>query len=171
MALLLRMVRESRWRMDENGNIDLLEAIRDLKTAGQGISVWHAEDDRSNLSRIIAALAASAPYLRDAEYMLFDRILLAELDLQCCKTQGATLDRTANEEWHEDIMISSEKDRLRLADVLYRNGSIAIIIKKQIKRLVAHSVVHGWIPFSELSDTIQQQIIQELRELGSPISN
>lgn len=67
MPFLLRAIRKA--KRYKNPDLSWLgqdelqaDAMQDLKTDSNSISVWHIVDDQSNKERIVAALAATRQY-------------------------------------------------------------------------------------------------------------
>jgi hypothetical protein len=119
---VLRKIRKSRWYTEEKALKDypwLLQGelpadpLGDLATNGNSLSVWIIEDDRSNLGRVIAALACTTKSLDDFDYGLVDLQVILSAGLKLNQTTGDTADYTANISWHSDLI---ELSAIRLLD-------------------------------------------------------
>src|SRR5215472_10234387 len=101
MPLLLRNVRENRWLKSEaapwlkNGDVPA-DPLGDLATKNNRLSVWEVAGDRSNVERIVRALAVNRDRVADMGYVLFDSSLLATAGIETAKEKGATQDEGAN---------------------------------------------------------------------------
>lgn len=81
MPLFLRTVRENRWYKSEaapwleRGDIPA-DPLGDLPTSQNQLSVWEVAVDRSNVERIVRAVAVGRNNLADMGYVLFNSELL-----------------------------------------------------------------------------------------------
>lgn len=95
MPLVLRKIRKSKWYKTERvswleeGQLQA-DALADLKTTNNELSVWHIEDDKSNLEEVVAALAANCDDVSNLDYALFDQQLLSEIDIRIKATKGGS---------------------------------------------------------------------------------
>jgi len=156
MALMLRLVIGDRWHPVIEG--DISEALLDLKTVEGKLSVWHIEENKSNLNDVLVALATTRNGTRDLEYVLFNEQLLTELDIQCEKSRGETLYEEVNINWHRDLLDLTETKCERLARALMEKGQFDILIKDWILRYMANAVHSGQIPFHQLKEKTQKQL-------------
>jgi hypothetical protein len=85
MALILRIVRKSRWSFTPPwlSEDDLqADSLVDFSTKKNELSVWHIDKDESNLKRIISALAANRDTLSNFDYALFDKKILIDNNIK-----------------------------------------------------------------------------------------
>jgi hypothetical protein len=72
MPFILRTIRKDRWyRIEdvpwlEEGDIHA-DPLADLNTKANELSVWLIEDDRSNLNRVVSALAATRTHISNLD--------------------------------------------------------------------------------------------------------
>ena len=77
MPFVLRKIRKSKWWKHPGvpwlAHSDLqADALGDLQTSSNQLSVYHIEDDKSNLEQIVTALAASRDTIANLDYALLD---------------------------------------------------------------------------------------------------
>jgi hypothetical protein len=77
VPFLLRSIRKAKWH--KNPDLSWLsqdelqaDAMQDLRTDSNTISVWHILDDQSNKERIVAALAAARQFAVQFDYFLLE---------------------------------------------------------------------------------------------------
>src|SRR5438874_12791164 len=103
------MIRKARWLTGPDvpwlspGDVPA-DALLDLRTEANALSVCQVEADLSNLERVVAALAASRDTLANADFVLFDVRILTSLAIGSEATCGATPDEEANARWHLDLV-------------------------------------------------------------------
>jgi len=123
------------------------EALKDLQPSNnRKLSVWHIEDDQSNLERVIAALAANREKLDILDYILIDYEILYSHNLSYEYSTGASPDLEANMRWHRDILEFSDIKRRILAEAIRDSGSRPKRLhEKQVTSLICRHIVEGHI--------------------------
>src|SRR6266481_7826068 len=97
MPLLLRNVRENRWLKSEaapwlaKGDVPA-DPLGDLRTSQNRLSVWEVAVNRSNVERIVRALAVGSNKVADMGYVLFDSSLLETAGIIAVAENGTTPD-------------------------------------------------------------------------------
>jgi hypothetical protein len=125
MALLLRKVRQSRWFREpaaaflEVGDVPA-DPFVDLQTKENLLSVWEVEQDRSNLVRVVRAIAVGGQRIDHTGYILFDSDHLASAEIQFQTSHGQSEDMGINA-CHRDLVLSGKK-LLALAKLLLQHG-------------------------------------------------
>ena len=167
MALLLRgNIDNRRWDWAEVG-IPWLPAgefpaapLADLKTSlASSLSVWHIEDDRSNLDRVIAALAANRQHPEKFDYILIAEHLLADAGLQAQGTMGSSKDPEANNQWHRDLVELTSSKLVQLARLIYQHAVRDRVLEPRVKELVASAVNAGRIASATLPDQLRRAVL------------
>lgn len=95
------------------------DCLKDLNVQQTNLSVWHVEDNKSNLQRILTALAALNTSAEHLDYLLFDVATVANLGITAKKTNGDTPDHLANLSWHYDLVDLSGQKVLDLAHAIF----------------------------------------------------
>lgn len=158
MALILRIIRKSRWyfKPDWLSQEDIqADALGDLVTKNNKLSFWHVYKDRSNLERIIAALAAKRDVLSNIDFILFDQYILEENGLKFQQTKGISLDAEANELWHLDLYELSASKLTNLAVAMANSGELKRISEREVKNILANAIATGTIKFDKLSQNLK----------------
>jgi hypothetical protein len=114
MALFLYKVRKAhRWYPElaeaflSEGDVPA-DPVGELQTKENKLSVWEVEQDRSNLQRIVAALATCPDKVDAAGYILFNSVDLGSSEIQISMTPGGSPDRGVNH-CHRDLLLSGRK--------------------------------------------------------------
>ena len=79
------------------------DVYRDFRVYAGSLSVWHIEDDKSNLYPVITALASSRHHVETFDYGLFDQALVSLVGIRIDSSAGTTPMPSANG-WHRDLM-------------------------------------------------------------------
>ena len=150
MPLLLRNVRENRWHKAEAApwlaKDDVpADPLGDLKTSQNRLSVWAVAVDRSNVERIVRALAVSSQKLADMGYVLFDSSLLATAGISAVTENGMTPDEGANN-WHRDLVDLSGNKLVALTKLILEKGESGTVLKKRLEELVTDGIEQKQLP-------------------------
>ena len=145
MPFLLRNLRSSYWYPATNGAVPSREKfpadpLKNFNTDQNTLSVYFIEDDKSNLERVVTALAAKRHHLANADYILFDSKVPAEMEIDLTKTNGGTHDDYVNKNWHRDLVGLTA---LKLVDLTVElSGSVRRerILKKTVLKLIRDAV-------------------------------
>jgi hypothetical protein len=150
MPLLLRNVRENRWYKAraaawlEKGDIPA-DPLGDLATTDNCLSVWEVADDRSNVERIMRALAVNRQKIDNMGYVLFDSDLLTTAGIDTLEENGATPDEEANS-WHRDLVDLSGNKLIALTRLILETGETGTVLKKRLEDLVAEGIRQNQLP-------------------------
>ena len=103
---LLRKIEKNRWMPEAYVAQDDVpaDALRDLQTGSNKLSVWLIEEDKSDLERIVVALAAMRNVLSNLDYALLDSGILDKINIKMSDSLGNSPDLTANSRWHRDLI-------------------------------------------------------------------
>lgn len=137
MPRLLRVVRKAKWYKHPGvpwlAEDDLqADSLLDLKTDDNVLSVWHIEDDESNLGRVVAALAAKRNNVANFDYALIDADLVVNLPVHIKNKSGDTPDAEANQKWHRDLTQLTHRQLFELANLIRRHGKVERIQHPQV---------------------------------------
>ena len=144
MPLLLHTVRQNRWLKAEatpwldRGDVPA-DPIGDLRTNGNRLSVWELVPDRSNLERIVRAIAVGRDKVSDMGYVLFDSALLETADIGTRAERGTTPDVEANS-WHRDLVDLSGHKLVALTKAILQNGESGTVLKKRLCELIEEGI-------------------------------
>ena len=138
------------------------DALWDLKTEDNQLSVWHIEDDQSNLDLVLTALAANCQFIDNVDYVLIDQRTLTGLNIQVRQTNGNSHYHSANE-WHRDLLDLSARRILELAKEIYKNSDNRMRKgNKEVKQLLVSAVTSRNIDPANLHKDLQRQITKAL---------
>ena len=134
------------------------DALSDLKTQGNTLSVWLIDEDRTNLNRIVAALAAGRHRLDKLDYALIDRRRLELLDIQIISKKGNSFDVQANTLWHQDLTELTGNNLLELAVVMQAKAEFIRASKKDVGALIATSINDGFIDSHQINEKFKKSL-------------
>jgi len=98
MALLLRTISNAKWVKDDwmvAGDVPA-DALSDLRTARNALSVWNVDPELENLNGVLTALASNRDQLDKVDYTLIDENLLPIIAIECVKSPANTPYSTLN---------------------------------------------------------------------------
>jgi hypothetical protein len=145
------------------------DALGDLRTKNNTLSVWCIDDNKTNLRQIVAALAANPcssmfppekqkTSLEEFDYALFDLNLLSELSIKFDSSRGNTVDEVANVAWHIDLKELTASKLLALATGIRGKGTVERINEWDVEARVAESVRLGHIKLQQLNPSLAQKL-------------
>lgn len=129
------------------------DALTDLKTKGNTLSIWMIDDERSNLDQVVAALAAGRHKLGHFDYALLDYALLEGAGLAMKRYPGTTRDREAND-YHVDIVQLTARDIGQLAEWIAQSPDRTRVPEWEVGSLLDEAVAHGRIDGAEMDGTL-----------------
>src|SRR5713101_2238736 len=162
VPFMLRKIRQARWYKVEGAWLaadDIpADPLSDLTTKDNQLSVWHIEDDRLNVERVITALAASGTDVANVDYTLLDHRLLSDMHIKIASTRGGTLDEEVNASWHRDLVELSAGKLVVLATAIFVHAEKQRIRKIRVHQLIAQAVASGWIDLQRLQPKVRTEI-------------
>ena len=166
MGYILRKIRRAKW-LNHAGASWLktdeiqADALFDLKTTSNILSVWYVEQDQSNLNSIIAALATSrTDRISNFDYVLIDEKYLDELGIQKVKKDGDTPNSKANRLWHIDFVELTARTIYLFAQVISRRGQLNRLHQKEVLERVRNEIYAGNLEFNKMKEELQNKIRQ-----------
>jgi len=134
--------------------------LTDLRTSPNSeLSVWYVEDNRSNLARIVAALAGTRDHSDKFDFALFPEAVLTHAQIQWENSSGNSADRDANSSWHRDLVELTASKLSTLVRLIREQGEIERRFEKQIIELVADGVKQGWIEVQRLKPSLRRSVL------------
>ena len=167
MSLLLRKVsNKNRW--EGLGEDDWIppgemqaDLLGDLNTSDNELSLWRIENDRSNVDRIIAAIAARRGKLDRVDFLLFDTEVLESLGIECRPHRGDSADPGINDLWHVDACELTASGLLSLAKEVKDRSEKSRILRQKVRELIQRSVSAGYIPREHITEKVLSEIDHE----------
>jgi hypothetical protein len=154
MPFILRKIRKARWH--RNDVLDWLlpdeiqaDSLLDLSTKDNQLSIYIVEDDRSNLERIIAALAGNCDFISNVDYALLPAEVLSENEIEVAGVKGETSDEQVNEA-HRDLIHLSASKILELAKSIGTKGERTRLTAKRVSEMIGRSIANGYIDKTRL---------------------
>ena len=162
MGFLLRQIRKSKWYAHKDvpwlgeGNIQA-DALADLKTEDNALSVWFIEGDKTNLEDVVAALAAGRDVIANFDYALIDESLVTEIGIKVTATPGEVGDPRVRI-WHRDLAELSGGKLYGLALAISKHGEKQRVLPDTVTDLVRRAVASGGIRLADLKPEIASRI-------------
>jgi hypothetical protein len=170
MGSVLRIISKAKWYVEDKtwlaeGELQA-DALTDLRTESNILSWWHIEDDQSNFSRVITALAAGREKPDNFDYAIISTGILNEIGIRWKPTHGDSPDDDVNTKWHRDLYELSAQKLLELARRISRDGTLARVAKKDIKIWLVDGVKRGRLQRDRIKGKMLPQLNQLLDENG-----
>lgn len=154
MPFVLRKIRKAKWYKSDGvpwlGEDELqADALVDLATKGNKLSVYVVDDDQANLEQIVTALAANCDYISDFDYALFNREALLEVNIKFENTEGDTPDAIVNS-WHCDLIELSATKMMALATLIWTRAERKRFLSKRVLEMVVKAIASQQIDRTKL---------------------
>lgn len=134
MPLLLRKIRKSKWY--KNDSVPWLkedeiqaDALGDIVTSSNTLSVWLVQADKSNLEQVIVALASSCDNISNFDYALINVDLLVNVGIKIEIKEGLTPYSRANP-WHRDLVELTTNKLFKLAEAMFLHSDRERVTEK-----------------------------------------
>jgi hypothetical protein len=149
VPFILRKIRKARWRGSEVigwlSSDDLqADALVDLATKDNRLSVYIVATDRFNLERILAALAGNCDFISNLDYVLLEENALDEINIKIASVKGETPDEEVNAV-HRDLVELSATQILALAKLFSTRGERNRLTGRRVLELLVRAVDSGQI--------------------------
>ena len=165
MTFVFRKIdHKSWWRPDRDTSENWLpkdelraDALQDLKTENNALSVYLLSDDESALDRVIAACAGTRNCVNEVDYVLVDSNVIGDLDFTVRDVLGRTPDDEVNK-WHRDLCELSATKLLTLALTINKYSAVNRRQQKEVGRLLNSAVKSGFIDPQRLDPQVRQRL-------------
>jgi hypothetical protein len=129
------------------------DALVDLRTQKNELSVWRVERDEANLNAVIAALASNkTDRVANLDYVLLEDEVVAALGIQCVKTDGDSPHTDANARWHCDLIELTATKVVRLAEEMKRReAEHKRLLPNMVKSILVSALQAGELQRTEVT--------------------
>ncbi len=171
MAFILRKL-DNRRRWDKTQDLTWIspddipaDCLNDLSTRQNALSVWEIDDGKSNLSRVLAALAANRDTIGKLDYALINMEDFPLGAQQIQVSQGVTRDVEANKSWHRNLIELSGDHAVGLGKAIWENALIDRLTRSEVLTSIVTSVRSSWIDRTALKGRVAEEITRVLEQL------
>lgn len=161
---LLRKIRKTRWVADDAGTATA-DALNDLQTTQNTLSVFEVEDDRSDVPAVIVAIAATRNSLSNLDFAILDAAAVERAGIMIEATPGDTKLRSVNER-HRSLSKLRAPDVCEIAAIIKASqDSIGFYSENQVAELLWDAIQQNTISAAELEDGL----VDGLRRRGHQV--
>lgn len=136
MPSLLITIKRQKWLVPEvsyRGKPDYpADCLTDFRISDRKLSVWLIDDQESNKSRVLTALAANRPQVGVVDYLLFKPEILKTCEIEIEQSKGDTPDDQANDEWHHDLVKLSIRQVAEFAHELCKSNQNGRLLPAEV---------------------------------------
>jgi len=130
---------------------------QDLRVRGNALSVWHIEDDRSNLNAVITALAATRMAFDPFDYGLFDQALVRRSGIRHAHTMGVSPLLGANH-WHRDLIELTVERLAALINAIFDHMQKDRIPKAEVRSMIVSAARSDKVDLSQLKPELHKKL-------------
>lgn len=163
MPYFLRKIRKGRWLMPDVGfrwleeNDIPADPLADLTTKENQLSVWHVEDDRSNLDNILVGLAVPRDHLDHIDYDLIADGCIQKLGIRATKVADNTLGPEVRE-WHYHLQELSAGKVTLLAKEMLPSTHRERVHWKRLRDLLLRAIEEGRVQLEDLKPEVAKRL-------------
>jgi len=157
-----RGIRFNRWYKNPTQDFPWLasgelpgDSLGDIAPQRCALSVYLIEDDKADLGRVIAALAANQTSPSHFGYALIELQVLSNMGFKFQNHPGDTSDTLVNS-WHRDIVELSATRLLDLAQAIQTQGVRDQILEKQVHHLILNSLSANYLDHQKIKITSER---------------
>lgn len=165
--MLLRGIRKSKWY--KSPAVPWLpqdelqaDALGDLSTSSNILSVWLINEDKSNLEEVVAALASNRNDLTNFDYAVVSLEDVLNAGINVKDVGGETADDHANEHWHRNLEELTVSHLVSLARTIQGSGQIKRVTQKKVALWIRRNIESGQLD----STRIEQRILSKARSVN-----
>jgi len=163
MPQYLLMINKRKWdRLDVpwlKPNQIQADPLGDLRINEGALSVWHIEEDKSNLDLVIAALAATRQNLDKFEYGLFGQEIVSSLDLKFQIIPGNSPSDAANG-WHRDLIQLTADQTLNFVKAIFDSLEKHRLYDDEVQTKIFNAIQEGYLDLHKVNKSLRKKITQ-----------
>ena len=163
MPYYIRKIRKSKWYKNSSalwlsdGELQA-DAIGDLITKGNKLSVWFIETDESNLDNIILALVTKFDNSSNLDFTLIEEASITKAGIKTQLSKGDTEYEEANNKWHYDLIELSSDRLFSLSTIIASNSDkIKRYREKKVLEIVKKFVDDGTIKSESIPESVKER--------------
>lgn len=141
------------------------DAVTDLRTSSNCLSIYLVHEQEEAVDRVIAALAATRDRFDALDYVVLDIEdfieFQQEFQIRLDNTPGNTPDDTVNT-WHRNLIELTDRKVVELAKAFVFHGQKIRKLRPQIKALVEQGVVNETLLKSRMNPKLLSRVKKEL---------
>lgn len=127
-------------------------------TTGNSLSVWLVDEDKTNFSRVVTAMAANRERVDKFDYVLFREELLDTVGIKVAESKGDTPDAEANE-FHRNLVELSASKVVALTKNVFENRlEIGRVDKATLEESIVKAVRERQIPVARLNRKLRSTV-------------
>jgi hypothetical protein len=134
------------------------DALKDLQTSNNRLSVWQIDDQETNLERVLAAIVSPADHIQKFDYLIVESKHIQNLGFSIEKTTGQTHDSHANNNWHFDLTRLSATNLSNLANCLLKNGATKRKYDRDLIPMLKKSIASGYVEQTKLNPKLLERL-------------
>jgi hypothetical protein len=158
VSFLLRKISKAKWLIDpELGNELQADALNDLRTGNNRLSVWFIETDHANLNQVITALASNRERVEKVDYVLIDMTTLNQHSFTLRNIVGDTPYEAANS-FHRDLENLRARQILDLA-LMIQVSTKNRVAEKEVRQLLTRALNDGLLDESLIKQTLLAELM------------
>lgn len=160
MPLLFRkLIKKRHWDLQawlSSGDAPA-DALSDLQTTENKLSIFLVEETKASLDRVVAASALNRDYLDVLDLALVTKGVLSKLHIDVSRSSGRTPDAGVNG-WHRDLVDLSASKLAKLAGAIRQDGEIKRYTLRDVRKAIEASFQAGFVNSSKLNDKMIAQL-------------
>jgi hypothetical protein len=160
LPFVLRKIRKARWLRDDipwmpKDGIQA-DAFSDLKTEDNELSLFEIDDSKSNLFRVIAALASNQTNLSNFDFALLKTDAIQKAAFKVEPSKGTTFDEVVNG-WHIALKELTGARLLEFAQLI-KEADMRRLLPKEVKNAILESINAGNLNRDKFAENLKASL-------------
>jgi len=166
MPIILRTIRKAKWYRNEGvswlpGGQIQADALSDLSTNENKLSVWEISENRADLEKVITALAATKHHVSNVDYAILEKSFLTQISIIFEKHDGGTPYEAVNS-LHCHLLELTAHKIYEVARGISEWGERKRIPQDQVLDLLKDAVKSRQIQMEKLKEPIKSELSEIL---------
>jgi hypothetical protein len=162
VTFVLRKINKAKWYKHPgvewlpDGEIQA-DALVDIRTMDNTLSVWQIDSNSDNLGRVVSALASMLDRVQEFDFVLLEPELLEKQGFQLIQSNGITPDMSVNVTWHYDIIELSVSKLYKFAQII-NSQEHNRYSKNTVEQLIRNSCNSGNLDLGKINPKLKVKL-------------
>jgi len=122
------------------------------------LSLWWIADDKSNVRRVITALAATRQHVDKYDYALIEETEVRALGIKVEQAPDPCPDQDASNRWHHNLIELTADSLFSLVGLIKRIGELDRLLAPEVEELLKEGLDSGRLEISRVNPKLRESL-------------
>ncbi|MDO8475726.1 MAG: hypothetical protein Q7W02_05935 [Candidatus Rokubacteria bacterium] len=127
-------------------------------TPSSALSLWWIADDKSNVGRVVAALAAGRQHLDKYDYALIEEGAVRGLGIKVESAPETCPDQDASNRWHHNLLELTADKIFALVGLIKSTSELDRLLAPDVERLLKEGLESGFLDESKVHSKLRERL-------------